>query len=246
MTNRIIVNGAQGKMGAMACQTIANDPQLELVAQNGHGDDLAATIKATDANIVIDFTNSDVVYENTKTIIENNAHPIIGSSGLLTEQVTELQQLAQEKNLGGIIAPNFSIGAILMMKYAAEAASYFQHIEIIEYHHEKKLDAPSGTAVKTAEMIAEAGFQAAPLGEQRELIDGARGANHHNVPIHSVRMPGLMAHQEVIFGGVGETLTIRHDSINRDCFMPGVLLACRTVGHLDRLIYGLEKLLAKV
>ncbi len=243
MKNRVIVNGAHGKMGSLACATIEKDPQLILVAACDHGDDLAAAIKKHQADIVVDLTSAEVVYQNTRTIIENNVHPIIGSTGLLGDQITELQQLAAAKKLGGIIAPNFSIGAILMMQYAAAAAKYFPYVEILEYHHEKKLDAPSGTAIKTADMIAAAGFKAIEQHGERELLTGARGAKHHDIPIHSIRVSGMMAHQAVIFGGSGETLTIRHDSINRECFMPGILLACKSVGQLDGLVYGLEHIL---
>ena len=168
---------------------------------------------------------------------------MIGTSGLLPEQVKELQDLAHQKNIGGIIAPNFAIGAVLMMKFASEAARFMPDVEILELHHEKKADAPSGTAIKTAALIAESRNNIPEPIEEKEILTGARGARANEVPVHSVRLPGKVAHQEVIFGGKSQTLTIRHDSIHRDSFMPGVCLACKKVMDLDELVYGLEHIL---
>jgi 4-hydroxy-tetrahydrodipicolinate reductase len=170
--------------------------------------------------------------------------PVVGTTGLSPEQLKELANRFQEAQLGAIIAPNFAIGAILCMKFAAMAAKYMPHVEIIELHHDRKLDAPSGTALKTAELIAQARHsfkQGHP--EEEELIPGARGAEYHGFRIHSVRLPGLIAHQEVLFGATGQTLSIRHDSISRESFMPGVNLAIKAVMNLDHLVYGLEHLL---
>lgn len=242
MTIRILVNGAAGKMGQVTCKTIEANSDFILVQQNGVKDELVSSIHEYKPDIVIDFTNAESVFKNTETIINASVHPVIGTSGLKETEIKKLQQMSADKKLGGIIAPNFSIGAVLMMKHAKEIAKYFSDVEIIEKHHAGKLDSPSGTALKTAEMIA-AISERAPLKSSRETIPGARGANLKNIPIHSIRLPGFLAHQEIIFGAPGETLTIRHDSIDRQCFMAGVVLACRKVQSLDRLVYGLENLL---
>ncbi|MBF0349875.1 MAG: 4-hydroxy-tetrahydrodipicolinate reductase [SAR324 cluster bacterium] len=240
---RVLVNGAKGKMGQEAVQAIQQDPDLELVGQTDLGDDLSAVIASSRAQVVVDFTTASVAFHNTRKIIESGACPVIGTSGLLPEQVQELQHLAEQKKLGGLIAPNFAIGAVLMMKFAKEASRYFPEAEIIELHHNRKADAPSGTAVKTAAMIAENRSRMPQKLEEKELLAGARGANAQGVPIHSVRLPGLVAHQEVIFGGNNEILTIRHDSLHRSSFMQGVCLACKKVQVLKELVYGLEHLL---
>ena len=241
---RVLVNGAKGRMGQEVVKAVTPASDLELVDQTDLGDDLIARIKASQAQAVVDFTTAAVAFENTRKILEAGVHPVIGTSGLLAEQVAELQQLAEDKDIGGLIAPNFAIGAVLLMKYAQDAAKYLPDVEVIELHHNRKADAPSGTAVKTAQLIAEA-RQEIPkaLVEEQELFKGARGSKVHGVRVHSLRLPGLVAHQEVIFGGTGETLTIRHDSIHRESFMPGVCLACRKVIGTQQLFYGLEHLL---
>ena len=241
---RVLVNGAKGRMGQEVVKAVTVASDLELVDQTDLGDDLIARIKASQAQAVVDFTTAAVAFENTRKILEAGVHPVVGTSGLLAEQVVKLQQLAQDKGIGGLIAPNFAIGAVLLMKYAQDAAKYLPDVEVIELHHNRKADAPSGTAVKTAQLIAEA-RQEIPkaLVEEKELFEGARGSEVHGVRVHSLRLPGLVAHQEVIFGGIGETLTIRHDSINRESFMPGVCLACRKVIGTQQLFYGLEHLL---
>ena len=241
---RVLVNGAKGRMGQEVVKAVTAAVDLELVDQTDLGDDLIARIKASQAQAVVDFTTAAVAFENTRKILEAGVHPVVGTSGLLAEQVAELQQLAEDKGIGGLIAPNFAIGAVLLMKYAQDAAKYLPDVEVIELHHNRKADAPSGTAVKTAQLIAEA-RQEIPkaLVEEKELFEGARGSEVHGVRVHSLRLPGLVAHQEVIFGGTGETLTIRHDSIHRESFMPGVCLACRKVIGTQQLFYGLEHLL---
>ena len=221
MTIRVLVNGALGKMGLETVKAVEQDKELSLVAKTDAGDDLIKMMKDSKAQVVVDFTNANVSYQNAKIIIAAGVHPVIGSTGISSTQVKELQKICLAKKLGGVIAPNFSIGALLMMKYAKEAARYFSKAEIIEMHHDQKIDAPSGTALRTAEMISIT----------------------KKTPIHSVRLPGLVAHQMVILGGNGETLTIRHDSIDRQAFMPGVMLACKEVMNLNQLIYGLEHLL---
>ncbi|KTD34638.1 dihydrodipicolinate reductase [Legionella moravica] len=243
MLTRVIVNGAKGKMGSLACETLANHPAFELVAQLTKQDNLSQAIKNTNAQIVVDLTRADCVYDNAQTIIQHGASPVIGTSGLISSQIKELTAACESRQLGGIIVPNFSIGAVLMMTFAAKASEYLSEVEIIETHHQQKLDAPSGTALKTAEMIAAARKNKKNTLELKELITGARGGSHHDINIHSLRLPGVLARQEVLFGNLGETLSITHDSIDRRCFMPGVLLACQKVRGLNTLVYGLEHLL---
>lgn len=244
MTINVLVNGAFGRMGQMATETIRNHAGLNLVGQTGRDFDLAKAIHDSKADVVVDFTIASAVYQNTQIILESGAHPVVGTSGLKPDEVKKLQQLAAQQKRGGLIAPNFSLGAVLMMKYAKEMARYFPDVEIIEFHHNGKADSPSGTAMRTAELLAEAN----PAINQNkkpnlETIKGARGAHHFNVPIHAIRLPGLLAHQMILFGGTGETLSIRHDSLDRQCFMPGITLACEKVMQLDKLIYGLENVL---
>lgn len=244
MSSKVIVNGAQGKMGMLACKTIQEHPDFLLVASLGRNDDLVDAISSTQAEIVIDLTRADCVYENSLTIIQHGAHPVIGTSGLLEEDIQTLRQLCHEYKRGGIIVPNFSISAVLMMRFAADAARLLPDVEIIEAHHPQKLDAPSGTAIKTAELIAAARSQIKTKQPLKELLPGARGAVHHDVNIHSLRLPGILARQQVIFGNTGETLTITHDTIDRASFMPGLILACQQVQKLDGLYYGLEHVLS--
>ena len=239
----VLVNGAQGRMGQEAVKAITAESGLELVAQTDLGDDLPAMLRNSGAQVAVDFTTATMAYNNARTLIEYGVRPVIGTSGLLPEQVAELQALCQAKQIGGVIAPNFAIGAVLMMKYAADAVKYLPHVEVIELHHDRKADAPSGTAVKTASLLAEARTETPALLDEKELIPGARGGKTQGIPVHSIRLPGLVAHQEVIFGGKSETLTIRHDSIHRESFMPGVCLACKKAIALNELVYGLEHVL---
>jgi 4-hydroxy-tetrahydrodipicolinate reductase len=239
----VIINGARGKMGSLACETINNHPDFELVAALSREDNLRASIAATQAQIVVDLTRADCVFDNCLAIIESGAHPVIGSSGLQDDQIESLQQLCLNKKLGGIIAPNFSISAVLMMRFSALAARYVSNVEIIEAHHQQKFDAPSGTALKTAEMIAIARKRKSENMLTHEFIEGVRGGLHHDIPIHSLRIPGVIAKQEVIFGSLGETLTITHNSIDRASFMPGIVLCCQKVRQLQVLHYGLEQIL---
>lgn len=243
MLTRVIVNGANGKMGSLACDTLANHSEFELVAQLTKEDNLAEAIREKRAQIVVELTRADCVFQNSLTIINQGARPVIGASGLLESQINELSTLCEAKQLGAIIAPNFSIGAVLMMIFAAKAAEYLSEVEIIETHHQQKLDAPSGTALKTAEMISKARRKSKNKLDLKELVSGARGGLHHDVNIHSLRLPGVLARQQVLFGNLGETLSITHDSIDRACFMPGIVLSCQKVLALNTLIYGLEHLL---
>ncbi len=240
MNIRVIISGIRGKMGRITEKAIDAATDLELIAGVNRQDDLAAAIQQYRADVVVDFTTPDSVFHNTEVIINNNARPVIGTSGLENSQITQLQQLCSQKHLGGIIAPNFSLGAVLMMKFAAEAAHYFDNVEIIEMHHTQKLDAPSGTAIKTAQMIT-----ASKHHKARAVNDTivARGDHTHGIAIHSVRLPGLFSQQHVIFAADGESLSIRHDGTDRQCCMPGVLLCCRQVMQLKQLIYGMEHIL---
>jgi 4-hydroxy-tetrahydrodipicolinate reductase len=240
---RVLVNGAQGKMGSQSAQAIAAHTGLELVGETDRGDDLRQAIGQCRADVVVDFTVASAGFKNTKIILESGARPVIGTSGFQSQQVEELQALAQEKKLGGVIAPNFAVGAVLMMKFAALAAQYLPSIEIVELHHDKKEESPSGTALRTAELIHEGRSKTPVLPRDRAVIPGARGALLHDIPIHSVRLPGLLAHQQVLCGGEGELLTIRHDSLNRSSFMTGVCLACAKAPQLQSLVYGLEHIL---
>ncbi len=240
----VIVNGAGGRMGMQTVEAVRGADDLELVASTDLGDDLEKTIRGQQARVVVDFTEPAVAVENTEKILRAGAHPVVGTTGFRPDDIRRLQKLAASENRGGLIAPNFAIGAVLLMKFAADAARYLPAVEIIELHHDQKLDAPSGTAIKTVEMIREAAAEERqPLAGETETLPGARGARYMGVPIHSVRLPGFVAHEEVIFGGLGQILTIRHDSVSRESFMPGVLLAVRKVVQLEALYYGLETIL---
>ena len=245
MAIKVIINGANGKMGSTTVESIQHEADLQLVAKTGRADDLAEMIQSHQADVVVDFTLPDAVFNNTKTILNAGARPIVGTSGLTPKEIDALSDLSIQKKLGCIIAPNFSIGAILMMRYAQDAAKYFPDVEIIEMHHPFKVDAPSGTAIKTAELInanKSAKNISAPI--DRKLQDNpARGKHNESVPIHSVRLSGLFASQKVLFGNQGEVFTIQHDAIDRHAMMPGVFLCCRKAMELDHLVYGMEDLL---
>jgi len=238
----IIINGANGRMGKQVIKLVENTPDFHLLACGDSDTNLSQLIKTHNPDIVIDFTTSQVAYQNAKIIIENNIHPVIGTSGLLPLQIAELTELCAVKKLGGVIAPNFSISVVLMQRCAQLIAAYLPHVEIIEMHHDGKLDSPSATAIKTAELIAKV-KEEIPNKASHEVIPHARGALCHNIPIHAIRLPGLVAHEQIIFGNSGETLRLQHDSIDRDSFMPGVALACRKVMELQTLIYGLEHII---
>ena len=204
--------------------------------------DIEECLTEVKADVLIDLTTPEVGMNHTKTALSYGVRPVVGTTGFTKENLEELKKLCEEKELGCIIAPNFALGAVLMMKFSQMAAKYFQDVEMIEMHHDQKLDAPSGTAVKTAEMISEVS-EAKKQGHpnEKETIQGARGADYNGMRIHSVRLPGLIAHQQVMFGSDGQTLTIRHDSYNRASFMSGVKLAVDTVMNVDTLVYGFRK-----
>jgi 4-hydroxy-tetrahydrodipicolinate reductase len=243
MTISVLVNGASGKMGAETVRAVEADPELLLVGQAYRGSVLSEVIQQTQPEVVIDFTTPESVFSNALTIIEANKHPIIGTTGLSPDQIQELTTLCQQKKLGGLIAPNFAIGVILMMRFASEAIRYFPHTEIIELHHDAKKDSPSGTAIKTAQMMAKNRPEIPAKQTTKETIPHSQGAQCEGISIHSVRLPGLVAHEAILFGGPGEILTIKHDAMDRKCFMTGVLLACKKVTALNKLVYGLENLL---
>ncbi|QEA31658.1 4-hydroxy-tetrahydrodipicolinate reductase [Secundilactobacillus malefermentans] len=257
---KVIVAGFTGAMGDKAVHLVADTAGFELTAvfapnltsTNPADFGLAADVQVfqslakinTDAEIWIDFTLPSAVYANTKFAIENGISPVIGTTGLTDSQVTELQKLAAGKKLGGIIAPNFGMSAVLLMKFAKEAAQYFPDVEIIEMHHDHKKDAPSGTALSTAKMINEVREphqQGNP--EETETLANVRGGDYHGIHIHSVRLPGYVAHEQVLFGGAGEALTIRQDSFDRGSFMSGVEVALTKVKKINELVVGLENVL---
>ena len=242
---RVMINGANGKIGVEAVTAVTNDPLCELVARTGRDDNLKDVLQSCQADVVVDLTHPDSVRANIETILNGNAHAVVGTTGLTETDLTELDQLAKKNNKCLFVCPNFAIGAILMIKFSAEASKYLPDVEIIELHHNKKADAPSGTALKTAELIYESNPEVnkTPL-QEKEVIPGARGGKHKNIPIHSVRLPGLVANQEVILGGLGQTLTLKHDTISRESFMPGILHCIKTTQtHASGLVYGLEKLI---
>jgi len=208
--------------------------------------DLGQTLRSCASDVAVDFTVPDVAFGNIRTCLENGVASVVGTTGLSQEQLDEIERLTRSMDTPAFIAPNFAIGAVLMMRFAQQAAKYFEYADIIELHHEKKLDAPSGTAVKTAQMIAAAKGAAmiSPNSANTKItLEGARGGVHEGIHIHSVRMPGFVASQEVTFGGLGQTLKVRHDSISRESFMPGVVMAVRRVRQLSGLTLGLERIL---
>lgn len=238
----VLINGALGKMGVATVAAIAHESDLQLVATTTRGDDLAEAIAQHRPDVVIDWTTPDSAFDNTQKIIASGARPVVGTTGLTTAQIALLSAQCAEKKSGGIIAPNFSIGAILMMKYAQDAAKYFPDVEIIEYHHPKKLDAPSGTAKKTAELIAKT-KQAKNTSANIDAglkNKASRGEDYHGIPIHALRLTGVFANQTVIFGDTGETFSIQHNATDRSAMMPGLFLCCRKVMTLDHLVYGME------
>ena len=259
----ILVNGAAGRMGQAVVAAVLDDPDLnlvaavdvrtgvdvgELVGKNVCGviieDDLESAIMTHQPQVMVDFTRPDVVMENISIALNAKVSPVVGTTGITPDYVEKIRALTQVNNTPAFIAPNFAIGAVLMMLMAQRAAKYMPDVEIIELHHDNKLDAPSGTALHTAQMIAEVRAehkQGHP--DETEKFPGARGAEFEGMHIHSVRLPGFVAHQEVILGGLGQTLSIRHDSLSRESFMPGVILACKKVLGLNGLTVGLDKLL---
>ena len=240
----VAVLGARGRMGSEVVKAVEATDGLALVAALDLGDSLDE-LKSSAAHVVVDFTTPDSVMSNLDFLINNGINVVVGTTGFDDAKLATVKGwLSQNPSVGVLIAPNFAIGAVLMMEFAAKAARYFESAEIVELHHPAKVDAPSGTAARTAQLMSEArkeaGLAAMPDATHTAL-DGARGAMVGDVPVHSVRVRGLVAHQEVILGGLGETLTIRHDSIDRAGFMPGVLLGVRSVVKVPGLTHGLDK-----
>ncbi|BCJ67043.1 4-hydroxy-tetrahydrodipicolinate reductase [Polymorphospora rubra] len=243
---RVGVLGARGRMGLEVCRAVDAAADVELVAAVDQDDPLSNAADAG-AQVIVDFTTPDVVMDNLRWALDQGINMVVGTSGFTNERLDQVRGwLADKPDLGVVVAPNFGIGAVLMMQFAARAARFFESAEIIEQHHPKKVDAPSGTALHTARVIAQARAAAgsAPMPDATtDEMAGARGTSVEGVRVHSVRAAGLVAHQEVLFGTAGETLTIRHDSFDRASFMPGVLLAVRSVPHRPGLTVGLDALL---
>ncbi|MFA9455509.1 4-hydroxy-tetrahydrodipicolinate reductase [Halalkalibacter sp. AB-rgal2] len=263
-TVNIVIAGPRGNMGREAVKLVENTATFNLVAvvdSKHEGKKLSdldnfptvhvpifinmeTCFQEHDVDVLIDLTAPQFGKKHMEIAFQYGVSPVVGTTGFTEEDIVELRQLAETKGIGAIIAPNFAIGAILMMKFSQLAAKYMADVEIIERHHDRKLDAPSGTALKTAQLISEVRDEKKQGHEdETEELAGARGGDIEGMRIHSVRLPGLVAHQEVIFGGEGQTLTIRHDSINRASFMPGVKLAVETVLKIDTLVYGLEQII---
>lgn len=267
----VVVNGAAGKMGREVVKAVAGSPDLVLLGAVDRnpavmGQDagevagcgplevpildqlestLAMAAQERQLPVMVDFTHPDGVYENVRSAIAYGVRPVVGTTGLSDRQLQELAEFADKASTGCLVIPNFSIGMVLLQEATVRAAQYFDHVEIIELHHDQKADAPSGTALKTAQMLAELGKDFnPPKVHETETIAGARGGKTEAaVRLHSVRLPGLIAHQEVLFGAPGELYTLRHDTSDRACYMPGVLLCIRKILTLKSLVYGLEKLL---
>jgi 4-hydroxy-tetrahydrodipicolinate reductase len=264
MKIKVAVNGAAGNMGREVLRAVHQDHELELVAAvdlQGVGSDagiqagieaigiilerdLEPALQRTKPDVVVDFTSPHTILQSIETIMIAKARPVLGTTGVTEADVDLITSWSEKYGVPAVIAPNFAIGAVLMMLFVAQAARYLSDAEIIESHHEKKIDSPSGTAIKTAEMILKSRGTINRQGqEQLEKVKGARGGTIEDIHIHSVRLPGLVARHEVIFGSVGQTLTIRHDSSTRESFVPGIILAIKEVMKLEGVVYGLENLL---
>lgn len=267
----VIVNGAAGKMGREVVKAVANagdmtlmgaidrspehigkdagslagGEELEIPILNDLESMLALAAMEKQPGVMVDFTHPKSVYDNVRSAIAYGIRPVVGTTGLSPVQIQNLAEFADKASTGCLLIPNFSIGMVLLQQAALRASQYFDHVEIIELHHNQKADAPSGTAIQTAQLLAEMGkTYNLPSVEETEKLPGARGSlADEGIRIHSVRLPGLIAHQEVIFGAPGEIYTLRHDTSDRSCYMPGILLAIRKVLELKSLVYGLEKIL---
>jgi 4-hydroxy-tetrahydrodipicolinate reductase len=240
---RVGVLGAKGKVGSTMVGAVQAADDLTLSAEVDAGDPMSL-LTESGTEVVIDFTHPDVVMDNLKFLIDNGIHAVVGTTGFTAERLDQVAEWLADADTGVLIAPNFAIGAVLSMHFAKQAAPFFDSAEVIELHHPHKADAPSGTAARTAKLIAEArkGLPPNPDATSSSL-PGARGADVDGIPVHSVRLAGLVAHQEILFGTEGETLTIRHDSLDRTSFVPGVLLAVRRIKERPGLTVGLEALL---
>ena len=242
MATKVGVIGAKGRMGSEVSRAVEADPDLDLVAGVDLDDSLDDLV-AAGAEVAVDFTSPDAVKENVRFLIDKGIHAVVGTTGMTDDDVADIAKWVAESDSNVFIAPNFAVGAVLMMRFAAQAAPYFSAAEVSERHHENKADAPSGTSLRTAALMNEARDEPWPKTPANETIGGARGADVDGVRVHSLRVHGSVAHQEVVLGSRGETLTIRHDSLDRSSFMPGVLLAIKKVSSIDGLVVGLENLL---
>jgi 4-hydroxy-tetrahydrodipicolinate reductase len=258
---RVGVFGAAGRMGATVCRAVADSTDMELVAAvdplhagiDLHQLGIAGTqiqvaakpdaLEAAGTEVVVDFTIADAARENLRWCAEHGVHAVVGTTGFSDDELAMFAELFDKSDANAVIAPNFAIGAVLLMRFAELAAPYFDSVEIIELHHDNKADAPSGTAMHTAQRIASASKEWSPDPTTKLVVPGARGSRVHDIPVHSVRLRGLVAHEEVLFGTEGQTLSLRHDSIDRSSFMPGVLLAVRKVRERAGLTLGLDALL---
>ena len=259
---KVIVTGASGKMSREVLAMLCDSQDLEPVGAvsrraaedylslpDGSGliplsTGLEAIIQRCRPDVMVDFTNAEYTLPSARVAIKNGVRPVIGTSGLAAAQVDELKRLCRERDLGCVVAPNFALGAVVMIKLAKLDAPFFDHVEIIEMHHDQKADAPSGTAIATArDMAAARGKPFTAVPTLKENVPGPRASQVEGVVLHSLRLPGLMAHQEVVFGGQGQTLRIRHDTLGRECYMPGVAIAIKEVMKLSELVYGLDTLL---
>ncbi len=238
---KVLVSGARGRMGREVVKAVCAQRDMEVAAQTDVEDDLRAALASVKPDVAVDFTAPACAYANARAIIDAGVRPVIGTTGFAPKEIEALAARAAEKGIGGVIAPNFAIGAVLLMHYAAHAARFLPQAEIIELHHDAKIDAPSGTARMTADMMAAARGGAPP--PRHAAGAEFRGGLVGGIPIHSVRLQGFVAHQEVIFGAQGQALTLRHDSFNRESFMPGVVLAIRESLRLGGIVVGLEKIL---
>jgi 4-hydroxy-tetrahydrodipicolinate reductase len=240
---KVGVLGAAGRMGSTVCDAVTSDDELELVARVDVDESLEELVSAG-AEVAVDFTTPSSVRSNVEFCLDHGIHVVVGTTGLTDDDLDAIRALAGESSANAFVAPNFAVGAVLMMRFAAQAAPFFDTAEIVERHHDKKLDAPSGTALRTAALMNESrsGEWSAPS-DATETLPGSRGGDRDGLRIHSLRVRGSVAHQEVVLGSAGETLTIRHDSLDRSSFMPGVILAVKRVASLDGLTVGLEKLL---
>lgn len=258
---KVGVIGASGKMGRQVVEAISNDPKLQFSAavdKSNIGsdsgeiaglksnsikiEDSAKKAASTGSEVMVDFTHPLTVMKNINEVLTNGMHMVVGTTGITEDNLKEIEEISKNNSRNIFIAPNFAIGAVLMMEFSKKAAKYMDEVEIIELHHPQKADAPSGTALKTAKDM-EGIINEKEAREEKLSLDGARGGSTGNINIHSIRLPGLVAHQEVIFGGLGQTLTIRHDSMDRTSFMPGIMLAIKEVVNRSGLTYGLENLL---
>ena len=257
---RVLVCGAAGRMGQHVAQAVVAEPDLQLVglcdlsnipddiAQSVPdivcGSNLAAVINESSPEVMVDFTDASAGTDNILLAIDAGVSPVVGTTGFSPRDLEEIDTRSRVAGVGAFIAPNFALGAVMLMQMCETAGPFFDHIEIIELHHDKKIDAPSGTALHTAQGIIDArGKDAAKVPTDTFTLEGVRGGDYKGIKLHSVRLPGLVAHQEVMFGALGQTLTIRHDSTSRDSFMPGVILAVRRVRALEGIVIGLDKLL---